>query len=556
MSTISGLAVVIALAAALGVAAKFLKQPLVLAYLITGIAIGYFGFFDFDHHEVFQTFSDLGIMFLLFLVGLEINYSSLRLVGRASLIIGLLQIAVTTLLGFIMAQLFHFSALHSAYIAIALTLSSTVIVVKLLSDKKDLHSLYGKIVVGFLLVQDFVAILILAALSGLDSGNGPLIGKILLTVVEGVALFGAMLWLGRTILPRIFDAAARSDELLFLISLAWVFILAAGVKAVGFPIEIAGFLAGVALANSSEHYEIAGRVKPLRDFFILLFFAILGSSMILTDFKGLGAPILIFSLFVLVIDPLIVLAIMGIMGYRRRTSFFAGATVGQISEFSFVLAAVGLKVGHLTSDVVALITAVGIITITLSTYLITYSDAIFRRFSPYLAFFERKKMRESSMPATEIRKPIVLIGAHRTGQTIAFALPKKDLLIIDFDPEVANHLRKHGFDYLFGDISDPFIFERANIGKARLVISTSPDFDDNMTLIAELAKLPQRPKVVVRAETEQDAELLYGRGADYVLLPNFTAGQYLAKTIAVDPDMKILERLKQNDLEMLKRQHI
>jgi Kef-type K+ transport system membrane component KefB/voltage-gated potassium channel Kch len=547
------LAVVVLLAAALGIAAKLLKQPIILAYIITGVIIGYFGFFHVADKETFRVFSDLGVMFLLFLIGMEINYTSLRLVGKISVIVGLAQIVFTFIIGLLIALLFDFNYLQAAYISIALTFSSTIIVLKLLSDKRDLNTLHGKIAIGFLLVQDFVAILLLILLAGIGAGQKLVFSDIFLTSVKGLALFGLIMFLGRRIFPPLFHKIARSQELLFLTSLAWCFLLAALTSRIGFSIEIGGFLAGLALANSSEHFQIAGRIRSLRDFFILIFFVILGSSLMLSNFSGLSLAIIVFSLFVLIGNPLIVLIIMGLMGYRKRTGFLIGVTVAQISEFSLILAALGLKLGHISEDVVALITAVGIITITLSSYLIIYSEKIFIYLSRYLSFFERRKLREDGFGEKEFHKQFILIGSHRTGQSIAFNLPKEDLLIIDFDPEIITQLRKNNYDYLFGDISDEEIFEKANFGEARLVISTSPDLDANLTLLLRLKMLQTRPKIIIRGADEKEAEILYEQGADYVLLPHFTAGQYLGKTIAIDPEMKILEQLKEKDLETIKK---
>jgi voltage-gated potassium channel Kch len=241
------------------------------------------------------------------------------------------------------------------------------------------------------------------------------------------------------------------------------------------------------------------------------------------------------------------------MGYKKRTSFMTGVTVAQISEFSLILALLGLKLGHISDQVVGLITGVGIITITLSTYLILNSDIIFKKISKYLSIFERKKILENESFSLEIKKPIILIGCHRTGQRIIESINPKNLLVIDFDPDIISYLRKKGVDYIFGDIADPDVFEKANIFEAKLIISTSPDFNDNMTLLEEVNKLNPKPKIILRAETEKDAWLLYKNGADYVILPNFTAGEYLGKTIAIDPEVKILDQLKSKDLEFLKK---
>lgn len=545
------LAIVLLLASGLGVVAQIFRQPAILAYLATGSIIGYFGFFNLSDQETFRAFADLGIMFLLFLVGLEINYSSLRMVGRVSLIVGIGQIVFTSIIGFFIGRLLGFAVIDAVYIGITLTFSSTIIVVKLLADKKDLNSLYGKISVGFLLVQDFLAILILIILSGLGAGGGVMWWQLISSILKGTIFFVLMLWLGRKYFPIIFDAVARSQELLFVTSLAWVLMLAAIMSRIGLSVEIAGFLAGLALANSSEHYQIASRVRPLRDFFIVIFFVLLGSSIVFSNFRGLEWPILVFSLFVLIGNPLIVWAIMGALGYRKRTFFMAGVTVAQISEFSLIVAARGFQLGHINDNTLTIITAVGIITITLSTYLIVYGEHIFKFLSRPLSLFEREQTIEALLDNFDIKKQIVVIGCHRIGQSIVWNFQKHNVLVVDFDPEIIGNLREQGFDCLFGDIQDEEIFEKAGFDTARLVISTSPDLDDNISLIENIKRLDKHPKIVVRSETEQDAEMLYQSGADYVLLPHFTSGHYLGKAIASDPTMSVLDQLKRKDLLLM-----
>lgn len=548
------LAIIVLVAAALGIAAKFLKQPVILAYLATGMIIGYFGFFHLQDKEVFSVFSDLGIMFLLFLVGLEINYTSLRLVGKVSIVVGIGQVAFTALLGYFIATALGFAVLPALYIAVALTFSSTIIIVKLLSDKRALHSLHGKISVGMLLVQDLVAILILIFLGSIETTGDGVWWNLVFTMVKGIGLFVLMLFLGRKIFPPLFDKIARSHELLFLASLAWLFLLAAAVSKIGFSIEIAGFLAGLALANSSEHFEISHKLRPLRDFFILIFFVILGASVVFSNFAGLTVSVIIFSLFVLIGNPLIVLFIMGIMGYRKRTGFLTGVTVAQISEFSLVLAAMGMKLGHINESVVALITAVGLITIALSSYLIMHGEGIFSLISKPLSIFERKKTKEMELSDVGIQKPVILIGCGRTGESIVLGLPRENLLVVDFDPEVIKRFKMKGFHVLYGDVADDEVFEIAHMHTAQLVISTSPDLEDGLTLLSRLsAPEGARPKIIVRAETELEAKILYAQGADYVLLPHFTSGQYLGKTIALNPAMEILETLKENDLSLMRQ---
>jgi len=549
------LSIVILVAAGLGILARFLKQPIILAYIFAGIIIGAFGLSHVINKEFFTVLSEMGLMFLLFLIGLEIDYSSLKMVGKVSILAGLGQIIFTFIPGFYIAQFFGFNFLQAAYIAIALTFSSTIIVVKLLSESRQTNSLYGKISIGFLLVQDIVAILILVFLAGVQESGSFSISGILITLLKGAILFAAMLFIGRKAAPLLFDKFAKSQELLFLSSLAWCFGVAILASKAGFSIEIGGFLAGLSLANSSEHFQISARVRSLRDFFVLIFFVILGSSLIFSNLSSLILPIIALSLFVLIGNPLIVLIIMGLMGYRKRTSFLCGVATAQISEFSLILAALGFKLGHLSGSAVSLITAVGIITITLSTYLMIYGEEIFRRFSKILSIFERRNKRGEFDGDSSFSKPIILIGGHRVGWHIVNHLPKEELLVIDFDPDVVAKLKRRGYSALFGDIADMEITERANLGSARLIISTVPELKDNLGILETVNKASgqskNKPKVILRAEEEQDAKILYKKGADYVLFPCLTSGQYLGKSIAIDKNLNILEQLKKKDLENL-----
>lgn len=553
-SVVFDLAIVILIAAAFGVISRMFKQPTILAYLATGICIASVGMFAVGANETFTAFSELGVMLLLFMVGLEINYTSLRLVGVQSLILGLGQIIFTFGIGYFLVSWLGFSSLTSAYIAIALTFSSTIVVVKLLSDRKEMNSLYGKLALGILLVQDIIAILILVVLAGIGRGGEFSVWNLTLVFIESIGLFLIMLLLGRRVLPVVFDKVARSNELLFLVSMAWVFLVAALVSKIGFSVEIAGFLAGIALANSSEHHEIASRVKPLRDFFLIVFFVVLGASISFSNFASVIIPVVVLSLFVLIGNPLIVMAIMGVMGYRKRTSFMTGIAIAQVSEFSLVLVSIGSKLGHIGGGAVTTVTAVCVITMIASTYLIQYGDQIYKLIKPGLEIFERNKSVEGSMDVGAEAKPIVLVGFHRMGESIATGLPKDKLLVVEFDPEVLKKLKRTGYQVLFGDIIDSEIFEASKVQDAKLVISTSPDFEDNMHLLHLLKshKLPHAPKVVVRAETEHEMLHLYHAGADYVLVPHYTAGQYFGKTIAIDPDMKILAQLKARDLDLVK----
>ncbi|MEK7450711.1 MAG: cation:proton antiporter family protein [Patescibacteria group bacterium] len=526
---------IIILASFFSILFKFLKQPAILAYILTGIIIGPFGNLQLQSQDFLKTLGELGITFLLFMVGLELRFSDLKSVGKISLLTGIGQILFTSLIGYSISLALGFSQVASLYIAVALTFSSTIIIVKLLSDKKDLQSLYGKIAVGFLLVQDFFAILFLIFLSSFSQGLASW-ESILFSLAKGIFLFALVLFLSKSLFPKILDRIASSPEVLFLFSIAWALGLSALVASppLGFSIEIGGFLAGLALANSSENFQIIGKVKSLRDFFITIFFVILGMSMSFTSFSNILFPVLVFSLFILIGNPIIVMIIMGLMGFRKRTSFLAGLTVAQISEFSLIIVFLGQRIGHLSSEVVSLVTAVGVITFAASTYLILNGDKLYKVLSIYLSIFEKSKTSEEYVGDLDgIKNHVVLIGVNRMGTSVLNALleHKQNVLAVDFNPDVIKNLKEKKIKNLFGDIADLEIQERANLASAKLIISTVSDIEDNMVLISEIKKIKDGPKIVVIANDNREEEELYKVGANYVIQPYVLGGKHLAHLI-------------------------
>jgi Kef-type K+ transport system membrane component KefB len=546
------LGIILTMAAFLGLVLKSLKQPLILAYLISGLLIGVFGVFDIAGKESLELFSDLGVMLLLFLVGLEIDYKAVKKLGKTSLILGVAQMTLSAGGGFLFSYfLFGFDLISSIYIAIALSFSSTVIIVKLLSEKGDLNSLYGRLSIGLLLVQDMVVILILIGLNGLDAGSLQ-ISSLLEIVFGGIILFGLMILLGRFAFPYFFEKISHSQELLFLVSLAWLFFFSIIAKASGFSIEIAGFLSGLALANSAHKYHIASKIKPLRDFFILIFFTTIGSMMVISSFEGIVIPIIFLSVFVLVTKPIIVMFVLKHLGYTKRTNFLTAATIPQISEFSLIFASVGLSMGHINREVFALIAGIGMITFIISTYSLLYGNKFYSRFSSKLDFFEKEKTIEEEESDTDVSKPILLIGANRTGEGLMNYLDKDQLLIVDFDPVIIDKLKEKGIKHLFSDATDPYFFDHIDLSATKLIISTSPNFNDNVDLIRRVKRIGDEIKIIVRAENKKEALQLYKEGVDYVLLPHFVSGQYLGSLIDPEFDLSRLDELREIDLKLLK----
>jgi Kef-type K+ transport system membrane component KefB len=495
------------------------------------------------------------------MVGLEIRVSDLFALGKSLLAVALGQIFITFALGFILANILGFSFLPAFYIAIALTFSTTVIVVKILSDKRDLHSLYAKISLVILLAQDLLAILLLIFLSGFSQqgGGSASLMQFFLIAVKGILLFVGVWYLSINVFPKFFELIARSSETLFLVSMAWVFGLTALVSSpfVGFSIEIGGFLAGLALANSIVNYQIIAKAKILRDFFIVIFFVLLGAQMSFVNFSQVLIPAIVISLFVLIGKPLIIMLILGFMGYRKRTSFLTGLTHSQISEFSLIIIFLGNKLGHVSNSVVSLITMVAIITFAFSSFLILKGNNLYLSFGRKINFLERKHNKKDEMVPTNgfdnLKDHVVVVGGDQMGQSILEALKDSgdEVVVIDFDPAVVKNLENQKVHRLFGDISDLDIQERAQIDTAKLVISTIPDVEDNILLLKELRHENRKAKVVVMALDTHDAKLLYKAKADYVILPHLAGGRQIAKIIA-ENSLENIDKLREKDLEYLK----
>jgi Kef-type K+ transport system membrane component KefB/voltage-gated potassium channel Kch len=532
MIEFSQIALLLVVAAVFGTVAKVLRQPLLVGYLLAGFLLYSLGFLD--NHDQLELLGQIGVALLLFLLGIEMNLKELPSIGKIALFTGLGQIIITGGVGFVLASLLGFETLPSIYIAIALAFSSTIIIVKLLSEKKDLRSLYGKISIGFLLVQDFVAMIILMFLSGI--GGDSLGGQDYIFIgVKVLLLFAGVWFMSRKFMGKVFDKlVATSTELLFIVSIAWALGIASFVAGpMGFTLEVGGFLAGLALSNLPEHLQIVSRTKPLRDFFLTIFFLLLGAQLGVGESLIYILPLsLVLAAFVLVGNPIIVMSIMGFLGYRKRTSFMSGLTVAQISEFSFILMAMGLSLGHVSGQDVAIVIMVGVITMVASTYLILGADGVYAKIGGMLSLFERRRTKEDAfinVGDIALSRHIVLVGCDRTGKRLVTYFVKNAIsfLIVDFNPEVFRRLTAENVNVIFGDIHDPEIIEASNIAGARMVISTVSNLSDNLALLENIRAMDEKPVTIITSASRNEAVKLYEAGASYVIVPEIVAGEFI-----------------------------
>jgi len=538
-NTFYEIATILTLATLLGYAGQKLRQPLIIMFLASGILAGPSGLGIIESYEQIELLAHIGIALLLFIVGLKLDLNLIRTTGPVALATGLGQILFTSALGLVIALALGLALVEAAYVAVALTFSSTIIIVKLLSDKKEIDSLHGQIALGFLIVQDTAAILALVALTtfgGAMAEESSGLVRAALIAAKGMGLLGVIALLMRYVLPDLIGRLAKNQEMLTLFAIAWAVFLGACSEMLGFSKEVGAFLAGVSLASTGYRDAIGARLTGLRDFLLLFFFIDLGAR---RDWSSVGLHLgdsVLFSLFVLIGNPLIVLIIMGAMGYRRRTGFLAGLTVAQISEFSLIVAALGLSLGHITQETMGLITLVGVVTIFASTYMILYSAPLYRLLSSPLKIFERRNPYRETAINSIAETPsvdVILVGLGNYGSGLAEYLlrRKKSIIGVDFDPVVLDRWRARGISVLYGDMADPEIHEQLPLHKTHWVVSTVRGIELNLALLQLLKNRHYDGKLALTAANREEAGLFEKAGAQVVLCPFSDAAEQAADSL-------------------------
>lgn len=519
-------AIILAVAVATGMLAIRLRQPLIVAFIAVGIALGPSVFNLVEHNHAMELLAEFGIALLLFVVGLRLDLTLIKTMGPVALATGLGQITFTSTLVFIICKLLGMATVPALYVAAAMSFSSTIIIVKLLSDKREIDSLHGRIAIGFLIVQDIMVVITMIVITALGAAgtSASLPAEVGSVLIKGAALLLIVAVLIRYILPTLLLQAARSTELLVLFSIALAIGLAAFSHWIGFSKEVGAFLGGIALASTPYREAIGSRLTSVRDFLLLFFFIALGTQLDMA-LLSLQIPMaLLLSAFVLIGNPVIVLTIMGLMGFRRRTSFLSGLAVAQISEFSLILAALGLSIGHIQEDSVGLITLVALITITSSTYMILYSHPLFDFLSSALKLFERKlPTQELKLEKGGHEQPIdlILFGLGRYGFELAEQLAEsgQQVLAVDFDPVVIRNWQREDIQTIYGDAEDPDFLAALPIHSVRWIVSAIPEERVNQTLSTALREEGFRGKLALTSHHLATAHRLEHAGTDLVLLP-------------------------------------
>lgn len=502
---------------------RLLKQPIILGYIVAGILIGPSIFGLIKEPASIISLSELGVAFLLFIIGMELNLKRLRTFGLTASVIGAIQVAAVTVLGFLVSLLV-LPPLEAVYIGLIASFSSTMIVVKLLSDKDELDSLHGELVLGILIIQDVLAVLAISMLTTINNFSFPVVGMILL---KGFALFSAIFLFSMFVLPRILKLIVHSQDLLFVGALTICFIFAAVAILLGYSIAIGAFMAGIALGTTNYRYEISAKVKPLRDFFLIIFFVALGTQLHFGNFFY-ALPVFGILLFAtIVLKPLVTFFIVRAFKYGNRASFFSGIQIAQVGEFSLILAAQGVLLKQVSDTTFSAIASATILTFVLTAYAIKYDENIYQLFARRQKNILSDKEKELRSVPNKLSNHIVVFGMHRMADKIikALAAQKKPFIVVDYNPEKARELISKKMNIICSDMSNHEVYEELGIDRAKAIVSTVHNLEGNAMMIRKVREMKKDALIIVTTRSSEDAISLYKAGADYVILPEYLGGE-------------------------------
>lgn len=516
---------------------RLLRLPPLIGYIAAGAVLGPLGLQFVQSGELLEALTQIGIAFLLFLVGLELDWGKAKHQFRAATSLTVVQVVGNFIAGLLLAVLAGQSWVTGIYLGGALAFASTVVIVKFLSEARDMNSLHGRLAIGILLVEDVVAIIALVLIAGLSGGSALALGQQLFLLLVKTAAILTLVWtMSQYVFPPLFRRLARSPELLFIGSIAWCFLFAITMEQFGFPIEIGAFLAGVSLAALPYSIEIMTRLRSLRDFFLVLFFVGLGAHLVLPSgaFIPLTAGMVVLAVFV---KPVISFFTLIANHYRSRTAFLTAGTQSQISEFSLILVTLGMREGHVSQEVVSAITFTMVVSVFLSTILFGKRNALYHLLRKPLGNLERHSHHHHERITDEMEERlhdhIIIFGYHRMGYHILKKLHDRNhrTLVVDFNPDIIRQLHAVGVDCVYGDAEDEDMLEAIHVDRASMVVSTIPHHEETLFLIEQVKKHARKAKLIVTAHEIDYALAYYAKGADYVILPHLLGGEHVADLI-------------------------
>lgn len=512
------------------VLAKYLKQPVLVWYIMWWVVMSPSVADMIHHHENIKLFAEFGITLLLFIVWLWLNPRIIKEVGKVATIVWIWQVLFTSVVGFWIIYLLGFDVVASLYIAVALTFSSTIVIVKLISDRWDTATVYWKIALGMLIVQDMVAMIVLIVISTTMMEIESSIWRfIAITITKLLWLWLFVRFMSKYVISKILKKLSHTSEIMLLFTITRAILLGWFWYYLWYSVEIGALLAWVSLANSQYRFHIASELRPLRDFFVALFFVYLWSQ-VMFDSVLTQLPIIIaLSLFVLIGNPMIVMALMWYLGYTKKNGFMTWLTVAQISEFSFIVIALAIKAWHITDPwILSMVTVIWLITMMGSSYFFAYADKLYAILGNSLSIFERKDLLQQSEKNSSWYQTI-FIGYSRIAKYILNRVKTshEKIMVIDFDPIRISQAKTNWFKTRYWDINNHDILTEELWKNTQIVCSTIADYDTNRNIIQIVKSTNKFIKVVCVANYPDEAQELYFYWADFVVVPHHTWAESL-----------------------------
>ncbi|MBI5388773.1 cation:proton antiporter [Candidatus Woesearchaeota archaeon] len=507
---------------------KYFKQPIIMGYVLAGLLFATFGAYYKVQSETIQTMSELGITFLLFLIGLEFDLKSLKYLGKDIFYSLVLQSLVFFLIPLWVGKLFGFTIMESVYIGILFMFSSTLLVAKWLEDKKETSTLHGKIILGTLIVQDIIAILALSILSVLQETS---FIAILTAPFKGLLLILIAFVLAKYILNHILKFASRYPELLFITSIGVCFFFVVISPYLGYSTTIGAFIGGITLANTIYKNDIAVRLRPIIIFFNMLFFVGLGFQMDLHLNVMHLIFVVIFIALSMLLKPLAIYITLRMRGYDMKTAFLSGLYLSQLSEFGIIIVAAGVFAKNISGVISSIAVISVIVTMILSSYYIKYDKRIYNRCQKLLLYTEKWfKTKEQVQETVDPGCNILFFGYYDLGQELFAKLRQmgKKIVVIEQDPVSIELLKRENIPYIYNSIHNPEFFEALNLANVELAVSSIIDAEDNKQLIKQIKHANQKAIVIVTAKNMKEALELYNAQADYVINPSYLNEQHVS----------------------------
>ncbi|MCL6500731.1 MAG: cation:proton antiporter [Candidatus Pacearchaeota archaeon] len=544
-SVLVSISLVVIVAAFLAFISKLLKQEIVIAYVVAGIVLGPLVLGLIQDKTVINGFAEIGITFLLFTVGLEMSFKKLKGGIKDSLIAGIIQVVTVTLVSYFILVAFAFSRVEALWLGVAIAFSSTVVVTKILADKNELNTLHARFIIGIMLAQDILAIVVLAVLT--KEFTIPFIAFTLTKII----LLVLLAFLATFVAKGIFKKASSSVELLFIISLAFLFLFVLLAYFLNFSIAIGAFAAGIILANTPYKLEIETGTKALRDFFSVMFFVSIG--MLLANIsKDIILPLIPVLLVLIVFEPLVTALVLRFKGYKTRTCLDIGFSFAQLSEFTLILMLSALSLGIISQKAFDLIVLAAVISIAITPYTIKLGKPLY----PIFKFLDKIKTSAEEERPLASKKAIFLFGCHRMGSVFLKNLEKdkEKIFVVDFDPEIIKSLTKKKISCAYGDISNVEFINKLPIENAELVLSTVPKKEENLLLLKTIKARNRHAFIAVVAEKIHDALELYDAGADYVIMPFITGAEHSIELIK-NLDKQEFKKFRGEQIKYLEELH-